>query len=406
MTALFPDLKVVDLTWVGVGPLTTKYFADHGATVVKVESFRRPDGLRLQPPFPGGARGEGFDRSGFYANYNANKLGLSLELDTAAGRDVAIRLVRWADVLAESYTPRVMRSFGLDYEVIAAVNPRIIMLSTCQQGQTGPYADYPGYGHQGAALAGLWHLTGWPDQPPAGPYGAYNDFINPRIGAMAVAAALDRRRRTGRGVWSDFSQVEGGIQFAAPAIFDASVNGRSMRPAGNRSAGAAPHGVFPCRGDDRWIAIAVASDAEWEALCAVIDLKETGPALRTLLGRKRREEEVEDMVADATRRWDAFELMEALQAKGVPAGVVQKGSDLSSDPQLEFRGHFQWADHPEMGRMAYQRPAFKLSGTPASLRRPSPCLGQHTEMVCREFLGMNDEEFIRAFEGGAFGLAA
>jgi benzylsuccinate CoA-transferase BbsF subunit len=193
MTGVFDGLKVADFSWVGVGPITIKHLADHGATVIHVESATRPDVLRLNPPFRGGA---GINRSQFFANFNTSKYGVTLNLNHPKGQAVARRLVEWADVVAESYTPRAMKKWGLAYEDVRRINPAIVMISTCQQGQTGPHAAYAGYGNLAAATAGFFHLTGWPDREPAGPYGAYTDFINPHFAASALIAALDHWRRT------------------------------------------------------------------------------------------------------------------------------------------------------------------------------------------------------------------
>lgn len=400
--SLFEGLKILDFCWVGVGPITVKYFADHGATVIHVESATRPDVLRLGGPFKDGQ--PGIDRSGFFADFNSSKYGISLNLNHQRARDIAGRLVQWADVVAESFTPHAMERWGLRYQELATLKPDLIMFSTCQQGQTGPYRNFAGFGGQGAAIAGFYHLTGWPDRSPAGPYGAYTDFINPRLGVLAICAALDYRRRTGRGTHIDLAQVEGGLQFLAPALVEQAANGRSPQRSGNRSPCWAPHGAFPCRGDDRWIAIAVTSDIEWEALARVLGnpVWSRDPRYAGVSGRLQHVDGLEAAVAKETQERDAYELMEALQAAGVPAGVVQKTSDLFEDPQLAHRGHFWYLEHPEMGRCAYDGPCFTLSSTPAQLTMPAPCLGQHNEYVYREILGMSDEEMAACIVDGVF----
>ncbi|MDP6107612.1 MAG: CoA transferase [Candidatus Brocadiia bacterium] len=392
---IFEGVKILDFTWIGVGPVTIKYFADHGATVVHVESTTRPDGLRLGGPFRDNIPGN--DRSGFFANFNASKYGITLNLNTPRGIEIAKRLVQWADVVAESYTPRPMKKWGLDYESLVEIKPDLIMFSTCQQGQTGPYREYAGFGNQGAALAGFYHLTGWPDRPPAGPYGAYTDFINPRMGSLAIAAALDYKRRTGKGTHIDLAQTEGGLQFLAPTILEESANGRSPARMGNRSPYQAPHGVFPCQGDERWIAIAVTNDEEWDALLRAIGDPDWAHAERfaTLSGRLENQDALEEMLGAVTAEWDAYHLMYALQAAGVPAGVVQKTSDLFSDPQVAYRKHFWFLDHQEMGVHAYDGPSFRLSKTPGELVMPAPVMGQHNEYVYKEILGMSEEEYVQ-----------
>src|SRR6266516_3872617 len=199
------DLKVVDFSWAGVGPITVKYLADHGAAVVRVESHARYDVVRLGPPWHDGK--PGIERSQFYASYNTSKLGIALDLSKPEARAIARRLAAWADVVVESYTPRVMRAFGLAYEDLRAVNPRLVMLSTCLQGQTGPYAEFPGFGQLAAALSGFYEIAGWADRAPAPPYGAYTDYVVPRLAARALLAAVDHQRRTGEGQHLDVSQV-------------------------------------------------------------------------------------------------------------------------------------------------------------------------------------------------------
>src|SRR5437667_2856543 len=309
------DLKVLDFSWAGVGPLTVKYLADHGATVVRVESHARYDVVRLGPPWHEGK--PGIERSQFYASYNTSKLGIALDLSRPAARDIARRLAAWADVLVESYTPRVMRRFGLAYEDLCELNPRLVMMSTCLQGQTGPHADFPGYGQLMAALSGFYAISGWPDRDPAPPYGAYTDFIVPRLAASALLAAVDHQRRTGEGQYLDVSQLEASLHFLAPALLAYDLDGTVATRTGNFSNHAAPHGAYPCAGDDRWIAISVRSDAEWAALCRVLGCGD--PRFATHAARVLAAAELDALVAEATRSRDARELMDALQAAGIAA---------------------------------------------------------------------------------------
>jgi benzylsuccinate CoA-transferase BbsF subunit len=391
---IFEGIKILDFTWVGVGPVTTKYFADHGATVVHVESTTRPDVLRLAGPFRDNEPGN--DKCGFFANFNSSKYGITLNLATEEGKNIAKDLIIWADVVANSYTPRVMEKWGLDYESIYKIKPDIINFATCQQGQTGPYRDYAGFGTQGAALAGVYHITGWPDRPPAGPYGAYTDFINPRMGALAIAAALDYKRRTGKGTNIDLSQTEGGMQFLAPTILQYSANKESANRSGNQSDYQSPHGVFPCKGEERWIAIAVSNDKDWQNLVNVIGNPDWAHAEKfsTLSLRIANNGELECHMWSTTIEWDAYELMNQLQAHEVPAGVVQKTSDLFSDPQLKHRKHFWFLDHPEIGNHSYDGPSFRFSKTPGELSMPAPVMGQHNEYVYKDLLGMTEEQFV------------
>ena len=402
MAGVFDGLKVVDFSWVATGPLCTKYLADHGATVVRVESATRPDIIRWTPPFRDGE--PGLNRSARFANFNSSKLGMALNLGHPRGREVAWRLIQWADVVTESFTPGVMRRLGLDYERVCPSRPDIVYLSTSQLGQTGPWASHPGFGTQLAALSGFYYLSGWEDRDPAGPYGAYTDFINFRLAALSIISALDARRRTGRGQYIDLAQLEGGIQFLAPLVMDAFLGGEPPGRMGNRSATSAPHNAYPCRGEDRWCVIAVESDDQW---CRLVEAMgspawATDPAWATLEGRKRSEDALDRHIASWTAQFDAVELMEHLQAADVPAGVVQTCEDMYRDPQLIHRGHFVVLEHAEIGPHAYDGVAFRLSRTPGGPRFAAPCLGQHTEHVCRELLGMSAEEFAALRDDGVF----
>ncbi|MEE9198206.1 MAG: CoA transferase [Dehalococcoidia bacterium] len=402
-------LKVADFTWVGAGPITTKYLADHGATVVRVESLVKSDPLRLSSPFRDGE--SGINRSGFYSNYNTGKYSVALNLNCPKGVETARRLVLWADVVAENFTPGVMNRWGLGYARVRELRPDIIYFSTSQQGQTGPHSHHAGYGNHSASLAGFTHITGWPDRDAVMPYGAYTDFISPRYGVATILAALDYRRRTGKGQHIDLSQLEVGLQFLAPLLMDCAVNGRRFLRRGNRDPNASPHGAYPCRGEDRpsmssgdaWCVIAVFNDDQWRSLRQAMGDPPwaSEPGYATLIGRKSHEGELDALIAEWTRQHTAEQVMERLQKVGVPAGVVRTSGDLFCDPQLRHRGHFVFLEHPEMGNHSYDGPSFKLSKTPGELRGPAPCLGEHTEFILRQFLGMDDEEIAGLAEAGA-----
>ncbi len=218
------DVKICDFMWVMAGPASTRILADYGATVVRIESPTRVDTARTLQPYHGNQLTP--DSSGLFANCNAGKFGISLDLGNPAARAVVHDLVRWADVVTESFSPKAMRAWGFDYESLRKVNPAVIMLSSCLMGQTGPLAKIAGFGNMAAAIAGFTNLTGWPDRPPCGVFGAYTDYVAPRFTAIAILAALDHRRRTGEGQYIDQSQAECAIHFLGPAILDYTVNGR------------------------------------------------------------------------------------------------------------------------------------------------------------------------------------
>ncbi len=395
----FEGLKVADFAWVGVGPIIAKALADHGATVVHIESSTRPDVLRLGPPFKDGEAG--LDRSQFFANFNSSKRGLALNLSLPEGRELAERMIAWADVLVESFIPGVLDGLGLGYKSLAANRPDLVMLSTCLCGQTGLDATYRGFGTQGSALAGLHGLTGWPDRPPIGTWGAYTDFIAPRYGVAALAAAIFERNRTGVGQYLDLGQVEAAIHFIEPLILDYTVNGRVAEAAGHRSDHACPHGVYQAAGTERYVAIACETSGHWQALCKLAALGDIVAPEATLADRLASGDKLDAALAAWCRDQDPWDLEALLLRAGVPAAVVLRPSDLYTDAQLAHRGFFVNCEHGVMGNTPYDGPATIFSETPARLHA-APFMGQHTDEVLREVLGMSDAEIAEYAASGVF----
>jgi benzylsuccinate CoA-transferase BbsF subunit len=277
------------------------------------------------------------------------------------------------------------------------------MVSSCMNGQTGPHRNYPGFGAQGSALSCFNHLTGWPDREPIGPFGTITDSLSPRFSATAIAAGVLYRRRTGRGVHIDVSQVETALFTLSPFLLDYAVNGNLTARSGNRSPRTAPHGAFPCRAEaglgDRWVAIAVWNDDEWAKLAAMLRMED--PSLATTSARLARADEVEEAVAAWTRERTRDEIARLLQAAGIEAVPVKDFGDLNDDPQLAGRGHFVELQHSVLGRCVYERDGFRLSNAPSGYTRPSPALGEHTESVLTELLGLSAEEAKALREAGA-----
>ena len=393
----------MDFCWVAAGPMTTKYLAEYGATVLRVESAKRPETLRKAAPFKDGV--SGLNRSGYFANNNPNKYGVTIDMRHPRAKDLVLRMASWADLVTENFTPGTMESWGLGYQELKHANPRIIMFSTSMLGRGGPLERQPGFGPVLSSLAGLTHITGWPDRDPVNPYGAYTDFIVPRFAVPSILAALDYRKRTGEGIHLDMSQLEASIHFSSPVLMDWAVNGREQARMGNRDPGAAPHGVYPCKGEDRWIAIACFTDEEWQALRPLIDPTGQdwayGEQFCGVLGRRSAEDELDRLIGEWTRQWEAKPLMETLQKAGVPAGTVNDPRDLFEDAQLKHRGHFVYLDHPEMGPNPSDQSEFKLPRTPGCLDRPAPLLGQHTEYVLKEIIGLSEEEYQSLYADGA-----
>ena len=391
-------VKILDFFWVVIGPMTTSYLVEYGATVVRVESQGRPEVLRSAPPFGGGQRG--LNRSAYYANYNINKYGFGLNMAHPKAVDVVKRLVLWADVVTENFTPGTIEKWGLGYDELCQVKPDIIMISASMLGRGGPYSRQPGFGPVLSSLSGMTDLTGWPDRAPSTPYGAYTDFVVPKFALPTLIAALDYHRRTGKGQHIDISQLEAALHFMAPPILECLNNGHQQQRMGNRHAAVAPHGAYACAGEDRWCAIACTTEAEWQALCQVMGHPAWTQHERfaTRLGRKAHEDELDELLGAWTTHHDADTLMNTLQRAGVPAGVVGSNKDVIEDPQLAYRGHFIYMDHPGVGRHPVQRSEFRLSQAEAEFHWPSPNIGQHTVQVCKEMLGMSDDEITTLIE--------
>lgn len=394
-------VKILDFMWALAGPGATRILADYGATVVRVESTTRLDVCRTLQPFMSGQIGP--ESSACFHSVNAGKLMLTLDPRTPEGHQVALDLVRWADVVTESFSPRGMKGLGLDYETLRGVKPDLIMLSTCLMGQTGPLSRFAGFGNLAAAISGFYELAGWPDRDPAGPFGAYTDYIAPRYNAIAVLAALEHRRRTGEGQHVDLSQAEAALHLLAPSFLDYTVNARVQSRIGNRDPDMAPHGVYPTAGTDAWVALAVETDAQWRALCTALDQPGLAADPRYASSAQRVEgaDALDRIVAESTMKWDRFELEAHLQQAGVPASAVMDSADLVGDPQLVGREHFVKLPHPQGGTTVVEGSRSRLSRTPARVEGTAPTLGRDTEQVLAEILGYPEERITELVIAGA-----
>jgi len=395
-------IGVVEFGSYAAGPHIGKMLANFGATVVHVESFARPDGFRMQYP-PYRDRRPGINRGGCFAYFNDSKLGVTLDLKNREGRALARKLCAWGDIVIENMRPGVMGRLGLGYETLKADNPALVMLSTCNMGQTGPRADTPGFGSQLTALAGVCGLTGERDGLPTVLYGPYIDFIASTLGAVAVLAALEQRRRSGKGSYIDLSQYEAGLLFLAGPLLDYHLTGRVAERAGNDDPDAAPHGAYRCASDG-WIALSCWSDAEFEALATAIGRREWSRDARfsTLAGRKNAAAAIDSGIGTWTREREAAAAAALLQGAGVAAHPVNSMADLFRDPQLVARGHWSRRHHPVIGEHSYCGPAFQLSETPGGVTSAAPLLGADNDKVFRGILGLTDPEYAAMREAGAF----
>jgi len=515
---MFEGLKVVDFTTVIAGPFITKTMAAYGAEVIKLESRSHPDlwrgmggggrrgammmGMGITPPKP---FNPWMNSGSPYGYWNTGKMSVALDLTKPRGLELAKQLVVRADLVVENFAGGVAERMGVGYEALKKVKPDIIMISSCMQGQTGPHSRHPGYGTQLVNLSGLSGISGWPDRDPSA-IGPYTDYTAPQYSILAIMAALDYRRRTGKGQYIDLSQYESTVHLMAPLLLDNQANERISIRMGNKSADmvphnvypckrthvnrwiamgvytdeewqsfceligslpwtkdpkfstlkarreneeeldklveawtleqlpedierrfqnaevpvpvaivknkdefyghqpqikdrspyAAPHGVYQCRWEDRWCAIAVATNEEWNSFCQVIGNPKwtKDPRFATFDARKENEEELDKLIGKWTIRRSPKKVMEMMQAAGVAAGVLSTGEDmLEHDDQLKHRQYWQRLEHTEIGEGVYYgaTPSFIMSKCPWEVTR-APLMGEHNEYVLKEILGKSDEE--------------
>lgn len=403
-------LRVVDFSWVVAGPQATRVLADFGAEVIRIEYEARIDPSRLGDAATTAAPGS-VNGGLLFNHFNRNKLSFNVNAVHPRGLDLIRRLIAIADVVIENFRAHVLESWGLGYEAMQAIRPDIIYCSLSGFGHTGRDRAYSTWGPTAQANSGLTMMSGLPGAAPAGWGFSYLDHTAGYYAAAAVLMALHHRHRTGQGQHIDISQIETGLVLTGPALLDHSVNGRPFRrpgsPPGNRSEhpAAAPHGVFPCAGEDRWIAIAVFREAQWAALKAAMGEPAWAaePAYATALARVGHQDALEQHLAAWTRGHEARPLMERLQALGVPAGMVQNARDrMEDDPQLRARGSFGPLESAELGVALHEVPVPRLAVTPGDLRLPPPLFGEHSHYVLHDLLGLSDVEIAELAAEAAF----
>lgn len=394
MTGILSGLRVLDFCWVGAGALVTQTLALHGAEVIKVESRARPDNLRVSPPVRPGT--SGLDASGYFASRNANKKSFALNMRHPGAASVARRLAGLSSVLTSNFRPGVLERWGLGYEDLRAEQPGLIYLVMPMQGTTGPHKDFAGFGSTIAALSGLTQPSGLPERGPVGTGTHYPDHVpNPGHALVALLGALVHRNRTGRGGRIELSQFESTVNLMGPSVVRYSVTGEQPTRQGNHVPGAAPHGVYPCDGDGTWIAISARTQQQWVSLVQVLgagDLADD-PRFAVLADRKRNERELDALVAARTAGWERWGLMAKLQQAGVPASVVETAADVFDDPVLAARHYWQTLDHPVMGPVRSAATPQLWDGSPVPPTSPAPLLGQDTEEIALDLLGMSAAEY-------------
>ncbi len=374
-TGPWSGVNIIEFGSGAAGPIATRYFAEHGATVLRIESPSRPDFLRAMAVAP--SNPHGLEGASLYDALNCGKRHVTFNLKHPEAVALVKRLVvEWADAVAENYAPRAMTGFGLGYEDLHEIKPDLVMISACLNGQTGPHKDYPGFGGQGSALSGWNWVTGWPDREPVGPFGTITDSLAPRYVATALAAGLWYRRTTGRGCYLDVAQVEAGLFALSPWLVDYALDGTIAMRAGNADRRALLHGVYPCAdddtGDDRWIAIAAWTPEQLATIERLVGANATDETVSAWTRSRRR-----GAVADA------------LQSAAVEAIPVADFADVLADPQLAARDHFEHHRHPFMGEGVYERNGLRFADATVGYDRAGPTLGQDNEWVLGDVLGLD-----------------
>lgn len=409
-------IRVADFCWMGVGSMATRFLADFGAEVVKIENRQRIDTPRRLPIYKGEVRAFGEevtnpdpDKGGLHNNYSRNKLGITVNMKTPEGRDIVDRLIAASSVVTENFAPGVMERWGLTYDRLNALSPDVIFARMSGFGHSGPYHDFRSYGPVVQAASGLSFVSGLPGREPSGWGFSYMDNQAAYYNSAALLMAIYQRNRTGRGTEIDVSAVEAGVHLMGPIMLEVAANGRRTReeafPTGNRieHPAAAPHAVYPTATTDRWLAIAVLDEGEWLALLEVAGLPGLGSDERfaTMAARRANMAALDREIAAWTRTQDPLEAMVALQAAGVRAAAVQDPRDLNEhDPQLAARGIFFEMDHPVIGVARFEGEPMLFSRTAADNWRSAPLLGEDNLHVYRGMLGMTDDEIADYAERG------
>lgn len=401
MTQPLEGIRVADFTWVWAGPFCTLQLAHLGAEVIRIESAHRTCVTRLLPPFADGIPGP--NRSGYFNQYNQGKLSLALDLKQPEAVGVAKDLVARSDIVCENFASGVMDRMGLGYDTLRQLKPDLIMIAMSGYGATGPEREFVSYGPAQVPLSGMSSLTGYAGWPPMHVGISYGDPTGGLHGAVAVLAALLHRDETGEGQFIDLSQQETSIAVIAEGVLEQAITGSQPARNGNRVASMAPHGVFRCAGEQRWAAIAIRDDAEWQRCAAAMGRPDLGgdPRFATLPARKRHEDALESLITEWTLARPAEDVVTILQAAGIPAAVSMSNKDLAEDPQLAESGFFVHVPHPEIGPRLHLGMPWRLSATPCAVRRPAPLLGEHSDDVLQRVLGYSPDRIAALRASGA-----
>ncbi len=423
MTGLpLSGIRVVDLSRVFAMPYAGAYLADLGAEVIKVDCCQAQfvDTTRtLNGPYPDNDPGELYwERGGTFQTLNRGKRSVTLDLRSVGAIGILKQLVSVSDIVLENFTPRVMQRFGLDYANLRAVKPDLIMVSNTGYGHSGPWSNFGAMATALEPTHGTGAFMGYVDPGPDGRLhdggipnkmgNSYTDFLASWTAQLAVIASLIHRSRTGKGMWVDLAMYQVGSSFIGEGILDFAFNGRRTRRMGNRDHTMSPHGCYPCLGQDEWVTIAVRDDRDWEAFCQALgqpslagDSRFAHPTVR-----HGHQDELDEIISRWTSTQSQYQVMEALQSVGVPAGPVLNAKALLADPQYRARGFFQPADHPDetgLGRQEYVGRGWSLSEALINPITPAPMLGEANDYVLSRILGLTDFEIQRLKDAGTVG---
>jgi len=392
-------ITVSDFGWVWAAPHLGRLLADMGARVIKIESQARMDAIRGLPPFPSELE-HGPNRSGYYNWLNRNKLGVTLNLKTPKGVELAREIIKISDAMMENYSVGVMKRFGLDYESVKQIKPDIVYASLTPLGTNGPLKDHVMYGRPQVYMSGLAHITGYPEGAPNSTNVSWGDPVAGSHGAFAMLSALHYRSKTGKGQYIELSQWEGLIGMIPEAIMDCTLNKRVQVRQANRHEFMAPHNAYRCEGDMQWVTIAVATDEEWSSLCTAMDNPKwaNDEKFSDSCSRWQNQEELDAHIEQWTKDYTPYQVTEMLQKNGVAAFPSLSNKGLVEDPHLNARGFFEEWDHPEIGRRKYDGVLWKMSKTPGKISRRAPLVGEHNNHVFGELLGMPRDEIDRLVE--------
>ena len=401
-------VRIIEMGQLIAIPFAMKMLADMGAQVIRLESVARLESYRSDSVYQNDISGEFWNKGANFYEQNRNKLGVTLDLSKPEGLQVLRNLVSIADVFSENFTPRVIKNFGLEYGDLRKIKPDIIMVSSTGYGFYGPWSNFGATGPATEGAAGLAYQTGYLGGGPVMAEIPYTDYTSGEHTVFAVMAALMHRLRTGQGQFVDISQTQATSSTIPEVLMDFSANGRSGQRFGNQDTVMSPHGCYPCRGDDRWITIAVATDKEWQAVCRVLGQNgwTADPRFNDSFSRWKNRDELDALIGTVTSTWDAHELMHALQKDGVAAGAVLDSKDLLFDPHLGQRNFYEVVTHHEstgIPPLPYAGRPWKLSKTPAVNSQPAPLMGEHNNLVLSGLLGKTAEEMAELEEAGIIG---